>query len=238
MAQRRMFSPAIVCSDAFLDMPSSGRDLYYQLGMYADDDGFVNPRKIMRMLGSSEDDLKILIAKRFVLPFPSGVLVIKHWKINNLVRKDWYRPTQYTEELMLLTTKDNGSYTEIRDKIEVFVTEPLPTRQRRLGKVRLGKVSIDNTHQQADEVMYSKEFLSFWETYPKKVGKGAAWRVWEKIRGLDVGLVLTAVARQKTSQQWVKDDGQFIPHPATWLNQRRWEDEETIKSNNFSKYDS
>ena len=87
MAQRRMFSPEIVCSDAFLDMPSSSRDLYYQLGMYADDDGFVNPRKIMRMISSSEDDLKILIAKRFVLSFPSGVLVVKHWNILDVTQR-------------------------------------------------------------------------------------------------------------------------------------------------------
>lgn len=134
MAQRRMFSPSIVCSDAFLDMPSSGRDLYYQLGMEADDDGFVNPRKIMRMLGSSEDDLKILILKRFVLPFESGVLVIKHWKINNLVRKDWYRPSQYVEEKSKLFIKETGAYTDDITKGIPFVNEPLT--QVRLGKVR------------------------------------------------------------------------------------------------------
>lgn len=133
MSQRRMFSPSIVCSDAFLDMPSSGRDLYFQLGMYADDDGFVNPRKIMRMLGSSEDDLKILIAKRFVLPFPSGVLVIKHWKINNLVRKDWYRPTQYIEEKSKLSIKENGSYTEDVSQWQPLVNDS--STQVRLGKV-------------------------------------------------------------------------------------------------------
>lgn len=122
-----MFSPDIVCSDAFLDLPSSARDLYYQLGMYADDDGFVNPRKIMRMIGSSEDDLKLLIAKRFVIPFPSGVLVIKHWKINNLVRKDWYRPTLYQEEMAQLVVKENNRYS--------LVNEPLT--EVRLGKDRL-----------------------------------------------------------------------------------------------------
>jgi len=129
-----MFSPAIVCSDAFLDMPSTGRDLYFQLGMYADDDGFVNPRKIMRMLGSSEDDLKILIAKRFVLPFPSGVVVVKHWKINNLVRKDWYRPTQYIEEKSTLYVKENGSYTQDSAQGMKLVNEPLT--EVRLGKVK------------------------------------------------------------------------------------------------------
>lgn len=137
MAQRRMFSPDIVCSDAFLDMPASACHLYFQLGMYADDDGFVNPRKIMRMLGSSEDDLKILIAKRFVLPFQSGVVVVKHWKINNLVRKDWYRPSQYLEEKSTLYLKESGAYTDDSSQGIPVVNEPLTIRQHRSGQVRI-----------------------------------------------------------------------------------------------------
>lgn len=146
MSQRRMFSPEIVCSDAFLEMPASSRDLYFQLGMKADDDGFVNPRGIMRTAGASEDDLKILVGKRFVLPFNSGVIVIKHWKINNLVRKDWYRPTLYREEFAQLTTKENSSYTE-------FVNESLTVRQRRLGKDRL----ISNSGELHEEVETTEE---------------------------------------------------------------------------------
>lgn len=137
-----MFSPAIVESDAFLDMPSSSQALYFHLGMYADDDGFVNPRKIMRLSNASDDDLKVLVAKRFVLPFHNGVVVIKHWRINNLVRKDWYRPTQYIEELKSLTTKENGSYTEGQ---KMLVNESVTVRSRRLGKVRLGKDKKENT---------------------------------------------------------------------------------------------
>ncbi len=141
MAQRRMFSPKIVSSDAFLDMPTSSRELYFQLGMFADDDGFINPRKIVRMIGASEDDLKVLIAKRFVIPFENGVVVIKHWAINNLIRKDFYRETIYLEEKGLLKLKDNGSYTE-KDK---SVNNPLTNCSRRLGKDRLGKDRLDNT---------------------------------------------------------------------------------------------
>lgn len=134
MAQRRMFSPDIVESDAFLDMPSSSQSLYFHLGMYADDDGFVNPKRIMRMIGANDDDLKVLIGKRFLLPFENGVVVIKHWRINNLVRKDWYKETQYIEQKKQLKLKENGSYTE-------SVNENATVRQHRLGKVRLGKVN-------------------------------------------------------------------------------------------------
>ena len=109
-----MFSPQIIDSDAFLEMSASAQALYFHLGMRADDDGFVdNPKKISKMIGAAEDDFKILIAKRFILVFESGIIVIKHWRINNLVRKDWYKETQYKEEKSKLKLKENGAYTEL-----------------------------------------------------------------------------------------------------------------------------
>jgi hypothetical protein len=114
MAIRRMFSREITSSDPFLDMPQSAQNLYFHLGMRADDDGFVgNPKKILRMVGGNDDDLKILIAKRFILTFESGVVVIKHWLIHNTIRKDRYNPTQYLEEKKLLYVKENKAYTDI-----------------------------------------------------------------------------------------------------------------------------
>ena len=113
MAERRMFTQKIVDSDAFLDMPLSAQSLYFHLNMRADDDGFLNnPRKVQRMIGASDDDLKLLLAKRFVLGFENGVIVIKHWRMHNLIRKDRYNPTQYVEQRELLLLKDNGAYTE------------------------------------------------------------------------------------------------------------------------------
>lgn len=112
MAERRMFAKTIIDSDAFLDMPMSTQCLYFHLAMRADDDGFLNnPRKIQRMIGAGDDDLRVLISKRFLLPFESGVVVIKHWKIHNYIRMDRYKPTVYQEELAQLTEKDNGAYT-------------------------------------------------------------------------------------------------------------------------------
>ena len=113
MAERRMFTQKIVDSDAFLDMPLSTQALYFHLNMRADDDGFVNnPKRIQRTIGASEDDLKLLIAKRFVIGFENGVIVIKHWRMHNTLRKDRYNPTQYQDELALLEIKDNNAYTE------------------------------------------------------------------------------------------------------------------------------
>lgn len=112
MANKRMFNMKIVDSDAFLDMPLSSQCLYFHLNMRADDDGFVgNPKRIMRTVGCSEDDLKLLIAKRFVLCFEDGVIVIKHWRMHNCIQKDRYTPTVYQEEKSMLYVKNNKSYT-------------------------------------------------------------------------------------------------------------------------------
>src|SRR3990167_6189721 len=112
MAQRRMFTLKIVDSDAFLDMPVSSQLLYFHLSMRADDDGFVsNPKKIMKIIGSQEDDISVLFVKRFVLPFESGVCVIKHWKIHNYIQNDRYSPTQYIRErAMLEIDKETQKY--------------------------------------------------------------------------------------------------------------------------------
>lgn len=112
MAERRMFAKTIIDSDAFLDMPLSTQALYFHLSMRADDDGFINnPKKIQRMVGCGDDDLKLLMAKRFILVFESGVIVIKHWKIHNYIRNDRYKPTLYQDEKALLADKDNKAYT-------------------------------------------------------------------------------------------------------------------------------
>ena len=111
MADRRMFAKTIIDSDAFLDMPLSSQSLYFHLSMRADDDGFLNnPKKVQRMIGASDDDLKLLIAKKFLIPFESGVVVIKHWRIHNYIQKDRYKPTVYADEKAQLRLKDNKAY--------------------------------------------------------------------------------------------------------------------------------
>ena len=106
-----MFAKTIIDSDAFLDMPMSARLLYYDLGMRADDDGFINsPKKIMRTIGSTPDDMNILIARKFVIPFESGVVVIKAWRINNYLRSDRYKETTYLDEKSALEVDKNGMY--------------------------------------------------------------------------------------------------------------------------------
>lgn len=131
----------IVGSDAFLDLPHTAQALYFQLGMRADDDGFVgNPKTIQRIAGTKASDLELLVKKRFLIQFPSGVVVIKHWKINNQIQKDRYTPTVYTEEYQSLYIKDNKAYTEI-DKGCVQSVSKMDT-QISIDKNRLDKNSI------------------------------------------------------------------------------------------------
>lgn len=145
MAERRMFAKTIVLSDAFLDMPLSARCLYFTLGMLADDDGFVNsPKSIMRQAGASQDDLNLLLVKRFILDFDSGVIVIKHWRIHNYIQKDRYKESKYMEEKATLMIDQNGAYTECIQDVSTLDT------QVRLGKVSLGKSSIGEDNEEAE----------------------------------------------------------------------------------------
>lgn len=139
MAERRMFAKTIVLSDAFLDMPMSARCLYFTLGMLADDDGFVNaPRSIMRQCGASDDDMKILLSKKFVILFDSGVIVIKHWRINNYLQADRVIPTKYTDEKEKLVIGSNRAY---HLKPDVY-TENVYTDKNSIDKNSLVKSSI------------------------------------------------------------------------------------------------
>ena len=143
MAERRMFAKTIIDSDVFTDMPISARLLYYDLAMRADDDGFVNsPKKIMRFVGASMDDMNVLIAKQFIIPFESGVVVIKHWKIHNYIQKDRYKATSYQAEKESLTLKNGTYYTDDLPDVSNLDTECIQDvysldTQDRLGKDRL-----------------------------------------------------------------------------------------------------
>lgn len=161
MAERRMFAKTIIDSDAFLDMPLSSQALYFHLSMRADDDGFINnPKKIQRMIGASEDDLKLLVAKNFIIPFESGIVVIKHWKIHNYIQSDRYKPTVYQEEKAALEMKKNRAYTICDDFVSELDTgkdtecihdvSKMET-QDRLGKDRLGKNRLDKSNKRAPD---------------------------------------------------------------------------------------
>lgn len=174
-----MFAKTIIDSDLFLDMPSSTQCLYFHLSMRADDDGFINnPKKIQRMVGSGDDDLKLLIAKNFIIPFESGVVVIKHWKIHNYIQKDRYKETLYKDEKLQLSTGKNKEYILGIPNDNNMDTKCIhdvsnSETQVRLGKVRLGKYSLPTEEKDVSKSVdnsKSEKLSSMSKLYQENIG--------------------------------------------------------------------
>lgn len=174
MAERRMFAKTIIDSDAFLDMPLSTQALYFHLSMRADDDGFVNnPKKIMRMVGASQNELELLLSKRYLLAFDSGIVVIKHWKIHNYIQKDRYNETKYLDEKATITLQDNRAYTECihnADRMETQVS---------IDKISIDKDKIKHKYGEYKNVLLKdselkklKEKYTDWESKIKSMDEG------------------------------------------------------------------
>lgn len=160
MAQRRMFSKSVARTDHFLDMSQSVQNLYFHLGIEADDDGFVSPKMVMRMLGSTSDDLQVLVAKGFVIPFQSGVIVIRHWRENNYIQADRYKPSIHTEREKLLIDKSGIYQHEDEYDPQNPDNEPLKRLDTKcIQGVRVGKVSVgkDTTERSSDIVIVKDE---------------------------------------------------------------------------------
>ena len=139
-----MMSKSIIKSDTFLDMPATTQNLYFHMLLDADDDGFINaPKSIMRMIGAKDDDMKVLTAKQFVIPFESGVVVIKDWKIHNYIQNDRYKPSTLPERDLLNIQKDK-TYTLKSDvsSMDTKCIQSVSIGKDRLGKVRLGEDRI------------------------------------------------------------------------------------------------
>lgn len=159
MAERRMFTKKVTDSDAFIELPSSAQALYFHLNQGADDDGFNNQiQNAMFKSHSTTDDLKVLMMKNFIIRFESGVIVIKHWRLHNTLRKDRYTPTNFQEEFQLLGLKDNGSYT-LNDVGCQMVANRLP-------QVSIGKNSIDkNIKENNKRKVFTKPSLDELQSY-------------------------------------------------------------------------
>ena len=228
MAQKRMFSLSVVDTDKFLDMPVSARLLYYELGMRADDDGFVdNCKKILLYTGLREDDLKLLIAKSFIIPFESGVIVIRHWRMNNYLQNDRIKPTLYQEELHQLGIDKNNVYTLDTDCIHSIDKNSIDK-----NNIYINTCSNATPNDTTNAISNETLFEAFWKAYPKKKNKGSAEK-WFKTHKPSKDLVdkmLEMIEKQKNTIDWKKNDGQFIPYPSTWLNAKGWEDEINTKT--------
>lgn len=193
MAQKRMFDKTITNSDDFLEMPDSSQNLYFHLSMNADDDGFVNNWKsIMRMTGHKEDDLKVLVAKQFIIPFDSGVIVIKHWRINNYLRNDRYKETTHKEEKALLSLGENEEYL-LTNGVGIPLVYPDKNRidknsieEKEIYKEKESKKSKKPTLEEIKEYclerdnnINAEQFLDYYEANGWVQGKGKPIKDWK-----------------------------------------------------------
>ena len=167
MAERRMFAKTIIDSDAFLDMPLSAQALYFHLSMRADDEGFINnPKKIQRMIGASDDDCKLLIMKRFIIAFESGVIVIKHWRIHNYIQKDRFKETLYKEERRELVLDEKNAYTEanktpcIQNGNKVYTQDSIELEIEKVSK-ELEKKYISSETPRKTDGQYIKTIVDY-----------------------------------------------------------------------------
>lgn len=241
MAEKRMFTKKVTNSDAFLDMPLSAQALYFHLNMEADDDGFNgSPKKTQRMIRASDDDLKLLFVKGFIIPFESGVVVIKHWRLHNYIQKDRYKETVYTEEKKLLEVQENKTYSLMYPECIQDVSEMDP--QIRLDKTRLDKNSINNNIiiAEADDCVdkpnLEEEFEILWSMYPNKQGKAKSLEHYIKSRTkekVEYDIILEGLKKYLVYCEQNKD--WYRPkNGSTWFNYKNkcWKDEYEIKENN------
>lgn len=213
MAEKRMFAKTIIDSDAFLDLSSSARLLYYDLGMRADDDGVVNsPKKIMRMTGASDKDMTQLFESKFVIPFETGIVIIKHWKVNNYLRKDRYRPSPYTKELQRLVTDDNGVY-RLSSGIPDGIPDGIPEVDSGLTQYSIDKNSIDKNIEQ--KLLINNFFETIWKAYPNKKGKNKISDTQKrKLYQLGEEVLLKCIERYNAD----KPDWQDYQHGSSFFN--------------------
>lgn len=259
MAERRMFTKKITESDAFIELPSSAQALYFHLNQSADDDGFNNQIQLAIFRShSTVDDLKLLMLKNFIIRFESGVIVIKHWRMHNTLRKDRYTPTNFQEEFEQLGIKTNGSYT-LKDFNEVgchVVAERLPQNSKEEVSIEedsKDKVSVNNNEQTSIPLLPAEppsnepsktefmknletEFENIWKYYPNKKGKDQAKTKY--IQARKKGTTYDEVVQGlKNYLNHIKQNNisiEYIKHGSTWFNQHCWKDEYATNQNTNS----
>lgn len=226
-----MISLDVVDTDAFLEMPTSTQNLYFHLSVRADDDGFLSsPRKITRTIGANEDDLKLLFAKKFLINFNGGICVIKHWRMNNFIAKDRYTETKYINLKRTLFIRKNGAYTlndngqAVRVPDGHFTLDKLIVNDSStICEPSIGKVSKVKVSEDKERLVKDTQFDTFWQEYPVKKEKK---KTREKFMKLTVEIQQTIIAdvkkRKDLDSQWKRG---YVPHPTTYLNGERWEDE-------------
>ena len=254
MAKKRMLSNEIIGSDAFVEMPLSAQALYCHLNTNADDDGFINcPKRIQRIIGANDDDMKILLAKGFIIAFRSGVVVETHWKINNYIRSDRYTPTRYTDEKSHLICEKNGTYSiDFNDNALVGIPsgsiDKISIDKNNTNKIYAHSENArepESVTSQDIEPEYEKVFSELWVIYPRKKGKGQVKPAQKKkIAQIGIEEMTRAIERY---QQHIRTHDISIEHVqygstffnsgyVDYLDENYQPEKKSIKANSFNNF--
>lgn len=252
MARKRMFDLEIINQDSFLDLPMEAKALYFLLGMNADDEGFVSPRKVLRLYGGTEDSLKILVLKNFIIPFKTGVIVITDWNNNNWLDSRRVKPTIYQEEKQMLIY-DNASKKYTLDVNAKQMLRENRTEENRTEENRTEEYSIDNNHQTEPLMLpvepventitskpnYELEFEKLWELYPNKKGKTKSLTkyILARKKGTTYEQVLKGINNYVEYIRKKKISIQYVKHGDTYFNNQCWLDEYKNEIKNKSQND-
>lgn len=242
-----MFDLEIINQDSFLDLPMEAKAIYFLLGMNADDEGFVSPRKVLRLYGGTEDSLKILALKNFIIPFKTGVIVITDWNNNNWLDSRRVKPTIYQEEKQMLIYDDTSK------KYILDANAKQMLRENRVEENSIEQKRVDNNHQEEQVLLpvnskkveiiskpnYELEFDELWKIYPNKKGKAKALTkyILSRKKGTTYEQVFNGI---KNYIEYIKKNKipvQYIKHGDTYFNNQCWLDEYQDKTNTKSQND-
>lgn len=222
MARKRMFRLDVLETDAFMEMPLTTQALYFHLNLRADDDGFIgNPNQIVKLIGAGTDDLKLLIAKRFVIAFEDGVIVIKHWRMHNTLSSYRYKETNFIEDKAMLKIKENKAYSltsgdDICDEhlIKIAQRQTKDNTKTTLEEKRREEKSIDKNNK------YICAFNEFWKNYPRKKDKARAYKCYcaRLNDGYTEDQLLVACINYAAECEHNKTEERYIKHGATFLS--------------------
>lgn len=240
MAQKRMFDKSIIDTERFYSLPMESQLLYFHLGLHADVKGFVEPRKIARLTGIKIEAIQPLATLNFVIPFESGVVVIREWNLHNSIREDREAPTRFVEELSRLSISDGAIY-EVQEysssspaqySIEEYSIEknPIITKSNvaTLQKVMEKEIIKNNKYISSPDGeegsvlsdVKERDFETFWSNYPRKAAKQPAKKLFFKLTEQERSTAIKSLAIYPFSL-----DSKYVPHASTYINQKRWEDE-------------
>jgi len=220
MAQRRMFSKTIIESARFLKMPIESQVLYFHLGLRADDDGVVEAYPVLKILGTAEDALRVLVAKQFIKILNEDLVAyIIDWNEHNTIRAD--RKVDSIYKNLLIQMLPDAKPKEPKPRADTGKTTGRTMDNQRTAQVRLGKDSIGEDTKDMCDKSRDIAFNTFWTLYDKKRNKAKCITLWQKVSPDNYNTIFEHVKRYVASTPEVA----YRKDPERYIKYQCWNDE-------------